>query len=65
MKIQSTLPILAASLAAAQGSGNTPSLVEALASKNDTLSTLNGKTQEHHLMNLPGKPSADECGHAC
>lgn len=41
MKVQYTLPLALASLAAAQDSEGT-SLADALASKNDTLSTLNG-----------------------
>lgn len=42
MKVQAILPVVAATLAVAQNSDKTPTLAEALASKNDTLSVLNG-----------------------
>lgn len=43
MKAHQLLPVALAAFATAQESGDTPSLAEALASQNDTLSALNGK----------------------
>jgi hypothetical protein len=43
MKAHQLLPVALAAFATAQDNGDTPSLAEALASQNDTLSALNGK----------------------
>jgi uncharacterized surface protein with fasciclin (FAS1) repeats len=45
MKAHQLLPVALAAFATAQDSGDTPSLAEALASQNDTLSALNGLLQ--------------------
>jgi uncharacterized surface protein with fasciclin (FAS1) repeats len=45
MKAHQLLPVALAAFASAQDSGDTPSLAEALASQNDTLSALNGLLQ--------------------